>query len=87
MKALTPRLSRKQSKMLSKMGTNLVALASKDHTMVTTSTAVCLPLPVADSLGFRSDSNWNLRSSIRPMQIITINKSDNKQPHMLTYQT
>jgi hypothetical protein len=30
-KALTPRLSRKQSKMLSKMGTNFVARVSKDQ--------------------------------------------------------
>jgi hypothetical protein len=43
-KALTPRLSRKQSK----TGKNLVALAIKDHTMVTTSTAVayCFQSPV-----------------------------------------
>ena len=36
-----------------------------------TSTAVCLPLPVADNLGYRSDSNRRLLSNIRPMQIIT----------------
>jgi hypothetical protein len=71
-KALTPRLSRKQSEMLSKMGTNLVALANKDHTMVTTSTAARLPPPVADNLEYQSDSNWNLLSSIRLMQIITL---------------
>src|SRR5262249_37049757 len=35
------------------------------------STAVCLPLPVADNLGYRSDSNRPLLSNIRPMQIIT----------------
>jgi hypothetical protein len=39
--ALTPRLSCRQSEMLSKRGTNLLALPSKD-TMVTTSTAVRL---------------------------------------------
>jgi hypothetical protein len=39
-KALTPRLSRKQSKMLTKMGANLVALACKDHNMVTTLTFI-----------------------------------------------
>src|SRR5215813_6651045 len=34
------------------------------------STAVCLP-PVADNLGYRSDSTRRLLSNIRPMRIIT----------------
>src|SRR5436190_12163530 len=36
-----------------------------------TSMAVRLPLPVADNLGYRSDSNRRLLSNIRPMRIIT----------------
>src|SRR5262249_17093501 len=35
------------------------------------STAVCLPLPVADNLGYRSDSNRRLLSNIRKIRIIT----------------
>jgi hypothetical protein len=56
-KALTPRLSRKQREMSSKKGTDLVAFASKDPTMVTTSTPVCLRVQVSDQLEYWSDSN------------------------------
>jgi hypothetical protein len=51
--ALTPRLSCRQSEMLSKRGTNLLALSSKD-TMITTSTAVRLPIQVSDQLGYQA---------------------------------
>src|SRR5262245_38742705 len=48
------------------------------------STAVCLPLPVADNVGYRSDSNRRLLSNIRLMRIITTNHVDNKRVWPLT---